>query len=116
MDPYRNVSPGTSRDLIGFETPPKAKSGLPTEEALSGMTDFKKLGVYLNFLVVVLEGGKRNYVNQNMIGAIRKANALHKQIEMQMELDANSKESNNVNILTTPTIPETKKKYGRRYN
>ena len=50
-------SPGTSRDLIGLETPPKAKSGLPTEDALSGMTDFQKLGVYLNFL----EGGKRNY-------------------------------------------------------
>ena len=74
------------------------------------MTDFQKLGVYLNFLVVVLEGGKRNNVNQNMIGAIRKENALHKQIEMQMALDANSKESNDVNIQTTPTIPETRKR------
>ena len=54
------------------------QSEVRTEEALSDMTDFQKLGEYLNFLVVVLERGKRNYVNQNMIGAIRKVNALHK--------------------------------------
>ena len=30
-----------------------------------GMTDFQKLGVYLNFLVDILEGGRRSYVNRN---------------------------------------------------
>ena len=83
------------------------KSALPTEEALSDMTDFQKLGVYLNFLVL-LEEGKRNYVNQNMIGAIRKANALHKQIGMQMALEVNSKEAKDVYIQTTLTIPDTR--------
>ena len=52
-NPFQVRSPRTSRDLIGFKTPPKVKSGLSTEEPLSDMTDFEKLGVYLNFLVVV---------------------------------------------------------------
>lgn len=103
-------SPVLSQSQITCETPPSEKSVLPTEESLSGSTDFEKLGAYLNFLVDILEGGRRSYVNQNMIVAIKKARALHKHIGRQSIPETSQKtipDTTDKLVQTDPIISES---------